>query len=371
MDDKSVITATITAITAGLLLNACASMDEMPLPEAITADAAMGAAQTRMQSVTSRPTQIKARHYTVVAGDTLWGIAQRFLDDPWRWRALWLDNPAIGEPHHIYPGDEITLVVDANGDTRITVAQRALPVVKLSPRVRVEPLAPEQVPTVKKVVLDKFLTQARVVDKSALKHAPYILGSAERRLLGGSALDEVYAMDLPNDGRVDYSIYKRGATYRNEDGDILGYELVHVADARVLHYGQPALLRLIRTSSGVNKGYYVLPRHLQGDYQFIPQPPPAQVRGHILSVFGGIQMIGQYDSIAIDLGRSDGIVPGQVFAVLQPREAQLDPRNGELVPGLARHAGLLIVYQAYDHVSHAVVMEARVPLRVHDVVARP
>ena len=35
--------------------------------------------------------------------DTLWDIAALFLRDPWRWEALWADNPQVGNPHFIYP----------------------------------------------------------------------------------------------------------------------------------------------------------------------------------------------------------------------------------------------------------------------------
>jgi hypothetical protein len=363
-------TAYLMVILAALALSACAVVDEPPVSEVSAPAPDTTVTPSRSAAAPAAP-QVKLHRYTVVAGDTLWDIARRFLDDPWRWRELWQDNPRIRDPHRIYPGDTIRYVEDGQGHGHITLSRRALPVVKLSPHARVEPLPPEPVPTVSKVVLDKFLVQARVVDKQTLKQAPYILGSAERRLLGGAAPDEVYAMGLNNDGWVDYAVYKRGTTYRNDGGDVLGYELVHVADAKLLRYGQPSLLRLVQTSFGVNKGDLVLPRPPEQAYRFLPQPPPVGAQGHILSVFGGIRMIGQYDSVALDLGKAEDIVPGQVFAVLQPRDAQRDPRSGKLVQGYDRRAGLLMVYQVYEHISHAVVMEARVPLRVHDLVAAP
>lgn len=45
--------------------------------------------------------------HTVVKGDTLWDLSQRYLGSPWYWPKVWSYNPKIANPHWIYPGNRV------------------------------------------------------------------------------------------------------------------------------------------------------------------------------------------------------------------------------------------------------------------------
>jgi hypothetical protein len=54
-------------------------------------------------------TAMPATH-TVVTGETLWSLAQRYLSDPHRWPEIYdLNKSAIADPHWIYPGQVLKL----------------------------------------------------------------------------------------------------------------------------------------------------------------------------------------------------------------------------------------------------------------------
>ena len=106
-----------------------------------------GTISTPLQAAPAQRIRVKESHprkYTVKKGDTLWDISSLFLRDPWFWPEIWQQNPQVGNPHLIYPGDILTLVyvdgapqIRVNGSRGIVMGSKnGLPVKKLSPYIR-------------------------------------------------------------------------------------------------------------------------------------------------------------------------------------------------------------------------------------------
>jgi len=50
-----------------------------------------------------------AHNYTVVKGDTLWDISDKYLKNPKDWQDIWKENKHINNPNLIYPGDGLNI----------------------------------------------------------------------------------------------------------------------------------------------------------------------------------------------------------------------------------------------------------------------
>jgi hypothetical protein len=315
--------------------------------------------------------------YVVVKGDTLWDIASRFLHDPWLWPQVWQINPKIRNPHLIYPGDVIVLYY-VNGKPYLTlegaagvVPPKEIETVKLSPKVRYESLD-KAIDTIPRSAIGPFLYRPRVVTQEEIDNAPYIVSSYEEHLISGTG-NRIYAKKITDNTIAQYGVIRPGQVYRDPDtNEILGYEVIRVAAARVVRGGDPTTLTLVDAKREVLNGDLLLPSEVSElDFNFFPQPPRDQITGQIISVFDGVSMIGQYNVVVLNRGKRDGLIPGHVLAIYQSGKEVQDPQSTSWVTLPDERAGVLMVFKTYDKVSYALVMRATRAIHIYDRVTNP
>jgi hypothetical protein len=233
-----------------------------------------------------------------------------------------------------------------------------------------------------------FLSKPRVLSENENDDAPYIVGLAERRIVGGAG-DLVYVRGLSADlgdtfvvyqgrkGYLTYQAYGSAANQAYRDGDtgeILGYEGVYISDAKLLAPGDPATLRLNGNQREAVIGDRVLP--LQWDRTGLYVQPHATGRplsGHIISVLEGVSQIGQFAVVALDRGRHDGVEVGHVFHIFQRGYPIYDffGTFGSSITSPERKAGSLMVFRAFERISYALVLEADHAIHALDIIQSP
>jgi hypothetical protein len=312
--------------------------------------------------------------YVVKPGDTLWDIAGMFLKDPWYWPEIWQVNPQIHNPHLIYPGDVLSMAYE-NGRPVVTVAKGGPGrTVRLSPRVRSEPLE-QAIPTIPYATLRAFLTRSAVLQKADLKNLPYIVANQEGVL--GSAGDDVYARRTKAAvGTVFNVVHKGQALIDPDDNTVLGYEGLFVGQGRVTDTGDPETVHLTSSTRESEVGDYLLPEQELTPANFLPKPPQQKVQGQIISVIDGVSLIGQYQVVVINRGARDGLERGSVLKAFQSGRTVRDTvsRHGVFAQKVRlpdTPAGTIMVFRTYDRMSYALVMEATRPITVLDAVRNP
>jgi LysM repeat protein len=329
------------------------------------------------------------RSYVVKRGDTLWGIASMFLKDPWLWPEVWIINPQVPNPHLIYPGDTLALAYGANGSPQVTVAQAGaarLDAVRLDPRLRSAALD-ASIPTIPYSAIQGFLSHPTVLDRDQIKTAPYVLAFRDMHQVGGTGI-EVYVSNLTAEQNARYAVMHIGDELRDpDDNALLGYEGVYTATALVERPGAPAKALLIDTAMETEAGdRLVTSADETTPVNFALRAPPTDVKGRIIAVMNGTDLAGQFEVVAINRGKRNGLEAGNVLAIDAAGDMVKDMyRNGgsrgdkinstssfgPTVKLPDERSGTLLVFKVFDRMSYGLILGATDTVHVRDVVRNP
>jgi len=245
--------------------------------------------------------------YLVRRGDTLWDISGRFFGNPWEWPRLWSLNPAITNPHWIYPDQSLNLQGGGSATT-------------LVPGGHVE-IAPSDAPSEAHRGADGpiRLRDQGFLDPEALSAAGEIVGSPEDHMML-SSYDEVYVR-FEDESSVrpgmELTVFRRiGAAERapDEKGElvrILGTVRMRTYDPDT-NVGRGIITEAL---DPIERGFSVadVPRQIQ----HVPaRRNEAEVEALVVATLRANQLLSEQQLIFVDKGADDGVQVGNRFFLI-------------------------------------------------------
>jgi hypothetical protein len=364
-----------------------AQTETMAAPEQQTVTEAQGEGSAEAGTITvlsDAGSAIKPsapKNYVVRRGDTLWGIANTFLRDPWLWPEIWYINPDIHNPHRIYPGDSVHLALRGDGRTALEVVRGGDgAATRLSPMLRSVPLG-GPIATIPYASIAAFLSHPGVLTSDEIKAAPYVAALRDDHQIAGFG-HELYVKQLDGEAGARYSVMHIDEPLHDpQSGRKLGYLAIYTGTAQLTRPGNVAKVTLTDSARETLQGDVLIAEDISPTSNFAPHAPSQALDGRIIAVVNNVLLAGQYEVVALNRGSADGLDRGAVLTIIQGG-AEVDDHcakiDGESSCWIAHslklpneNVGTLLVFKTYERMSYALILADNEPINIGDQVRNP
>lgn len=303
-----------------------------------------------------------ARTYVIKKGDTLWGISERFLKDPFYWPNLWANNPFVTNPHFIYPGQEVAIY-----DGRIEIVP-VMPAAETAPAVAPEVAATPPVesaapalPEPRETITIKTQGGAEgFITREELKSSGTLVDTVDNRILMAAG-DQVFlqledsSSAHPGDA---LSLFELGPELEHPvTGEPLGYQVVNLGELQIKAIDGEVATAVITAGH----------QEIQRGARLRPLPPARrevelkkskrELSGYVVAAQSDKIALGQHDVIYVDLGAEEGLEEGNLLYISRVRKAtelalEKDIRLPDVLLGSA------VVLETHPHTATALVLKS-------------
>ena len=285
--------------------------------------------------------------YTVKKGDTLWGISQRFIKDPYYWPNLWSHNPdEIGNPHLIYPGQklrihngriEIIPIGEGQGDGDIGAAM----------------VTPEEV-----ILVPTFGGAQTFISDGEPQSFGVLADTVDNRVMvttGDKVFLEMKNLADTSVGDV-YELFTLGEQVLHPvTEEPIGFQTIQLGTVEVTKVTpHVAVAKIMTATREIERGSKLRP------YKQVPNRIPrlfaeTVAEGYIVSDDIGKRAMGQWEVILIDIGTEQGLQVGHELDLYRKREAteQADKNKALILPDI--DLGDAIVMEVRDKFAEALI----------------
>ena len=234
------------------------------------------------------------------------------------------------------------------------------------------------VPVIPLAHIQQWLERTSVLPADAIANTPYILGTADNRVLAGKG-QSVYVRGKGLENGQRYGVFREGEPYvvLDEKGkkQVLGIELTQVASGvAIRNENDITTVELTDSYNGeVRRGDRVMAEQDAMLPTLFYPTDAGQVKdgGKIIRVMGSIGTAAKNGVVTVDRGTADGIEIGQVFSTYQDGETVRDPKTKETVKLPGQYVGSVMIFKSFDRISYAYVLESELPIKIGSNIKPP
>lgn len=252
--------------------------------------------------------------YTVVQGDTLWDISQRFIKDPHYWPNLWSSNPDIGNPHLIYPGQKLRIykgrieIIPVGEDTDTGTGDIGAAVV-----------TPEEI-----LLISTYGGANSFISNNEEGSLGSVADTVDNRVMvtvGDTVFLEMANLADTNPGDVFELITMGPQVIHPITNKPIGFQTIQLGTLEVTKVTPSVAVATILTAQReIQRGSKLRP------FNQVPDRIPrifadTVAEGYVVSDDIGKLAMGQWEVILIDMGKEDGLQVGCELDLYRKREA--------------------------------------------------
>lgn len=320
--------------------------------------------------------------YTVQKNDTLWDIANMFLDKPWLWPNLWRNNTQINNPHLIYPGD-ILVIRFVDGEPVLEVKREKSHIV-LSPSSR-KTVKPAPIAMLPWDAIAPYINQNEIITQEQYDRLPHLLGNqaGDIRFVN----DDLVLSRKFGRAKDQYRIVRSQDTIEDLEGEELGVQIHHIADADMVESraGGEWLIKVQDSNFEAKRGDRLYSGKFGGTDDMALRAADKE-KGYVVGNLHSRGLLGKHDIVIIDLGKRETSA-GTVMGIYAQGPTIIDgdsPKyenegnvvksvfdDGSTIEQPALKIGELVVFKTFDKASYGIITESHELVKNGAIVANP
>lgn len=287
--------------------------------------------------------------YVIKRGDTLWGLSERFIKDPFYWPNMWSKNSEITNPHVIYPGQKVRVFPD-----RLEFEPRRPATVPESARPPLPDVAEERTYNVRG-------NEGRLLEHGATTHG-IIIGAHNDRVITG--MDDIVYTDLGAEkgvrGGEKYTVFSdAGPVSHPVTNEIMGNKIIPLGTVQLTDVERKSSRAIITsTFKEISPGAYLLPQENGRPHEIPLRMTSRNLKGYIIESQSGTQGIAAGDVVFIDLGSSQGIEVGNLLYIVRDVALDMSLTQGRVERLPQELLGALVILETGKRTATALVVKS-------------